>query len=376
MGSKQQQQTLNDEGRSTPPDVAEFEAIDAAVDVTSMPAVETEPTDSIGSDDGFVTAAPEPGIELFSTAALVAFIAANNRSSTDADTNQRNRALSRQLSARGPFRLLFTLPADWERELDTLEADYPHFGKFIGYLRTMCLLARLDNGVVELELPLLDGPPGTGKSTFAERLVGVIAGGYARVSMSAAESGALLGGSQETWSNSKPGLVFSTLVEGQYANPLILLDELDKVSTDSRFDPLGPAYQLLEPALARRFCDLSLPTLPIDASHVLWVATSNDASRIPEPIRQRLVQFDISLPTPEQSLAIVRSVMRLLQETYPRLLRFTLDEATVVALTGLAPREMRKRIRLACGQAAQAGRLVVFSSDLPADARQGRRMGF
>ena len=99
----------------------------------------------------------------------------------------------------------------------------------------------------------------------------------------------------------------------QRGNPIFLLDEIDMVSTDGRFDPLGPCYQLLEPALARTFVDLSVPALPLDASKIVWVATSNDASRIPEPIRQRFTRFNIPLPTPEQSLAVLRSVLRWLQ---------------------------------------------------------------
>lgn len=320
--------------------------------------------------------AEAPSVEIFSVADLTAFIASTDRSNTDADTRHRNKALGHLLMHRGGVRRLFRLPEDWERQIDLLEADYPHFREFIGHVRAMCLLARLDNGVVELEPLLANGVPGTGKSTFVERLLGILVGAYVRVSMSAAESGALLGGSQETWANSKPGLVFTTLVEGEYANPLMLMDELDKASTDATLNPLGPAYQLLETALARRFNDLSVPALRIDASHIVWMATSNDATRIPEPIRQRFVEFEIPLPTPAQSLVIVRSVLRWLQQRHPRLRLFALDDAAAYALVGLAPREMRKRLRMGCGQAAQDGRRVVLPSDLPANARQGRRMGF
>ena len=319
---------------------------------------------------------PGPCIRLFEHSALSAWIVGLPRRSSDGDINSRNRALAQGLHARSHFRALHSMPRDWEQQLDALEVDYPHFAAFFAYVRTMCALAAIDDGVVELEAALLDGLPGTGKSTVIERLAGIIGSHHVRISMSAAESGALIGGSQETWSNSKPGLVFSTLTEGYTANPIFLLDEIDKVSVDPRWDPLGPLYQLLEPALAKSFTDLSVTTLPIDASRIVWIATSNDARRIPQPIRQRFVQFDIPLPTPAQSLAVARSVMRWLQEQRPRFRRFMLDGSAEDALIGLAPRQMRKQITLGCGQAARAGRAVVTAADFPVDASQGRRIGF
>jgi len=124
------------------------------------------------------------------------------------------------------------------------------------------------------------------------------------------------------------------------------------------------------------FTDLSVPMLPIDASHILWIATANDARRIPEPIRQRFVQFDIPMPSPEQSLAVARSVMRGLKEQRPRLRRFTLVDGAEDALVGLAPRQMRKQINLGCGQAARASRTVVTAADFPVDVALGRKVGF
>lgn len=384
MGSNQQQPSLDGEVSNNLPEVdrAAVTAETSSAAPAAEPIAETdiEAAQSAAPEDDEATelppTPPEPGIMLYRYTDLVAWRENVRRSSTDRDTTDRNQAIIRVLAKRGPFRSLLRLPADWEPRLDQIQADYPHFAEFLDYVRTMCVLAMLDNGVVELELTLFDGPPGTGKSTLVACLEGLLGGAYVRASMSAAEAGALLGGSQETWSNSKPGLVFTTLTEGRYANPIFLLDEIDKVSTDSRLDPLGPCYQLLEPALAQAFVDLSVPTLPLDASKIVWIGTSNDASRIPEPIRQRFTLFNIPLPTAEQSLAVVRSVMRWLQNEHPRLRRFTLDDGAADALIGQAPRQMRKQINLGCGKAARAGRKVVLATDLPADAAQSHRIGF
>jgi len=347
---------------------------DGSTDV-SVESAHTRPTKS-GKHPLLPEPPQEPRIQLIKARDLLAFVAAMSRASTDSDVTKRNQALARSLNSHSLFRALHRLPDNWEQWLDALEEDYPYFGVFFGYLRAMCALAAQDDGVVELEFPLFVGPPGNGKSTLAQLLNGLLASGYVRVSMSATESGAYLGGSQESWSNSKPGLVFTTLTEGETANPIMLLDELDKTSIDQRMDPLGPLYQLLEPALAQNFTDLSVPMLPIDASHILWIATANDARRIPEPIRQRFVQFDIPMPSPEQSLAVARSVMRGLKEQRPRLRRFTLVDGAEDALVGLAPRQMRKQINLGCGQAARASRTVVTAADFPVDVALGRKVGF
>ena len=369
--------------RAAPVEAAELEATpfqttsvmpDGTVDIDVEPTP-TRPTKR-GKHPLLPEPPPEPRIQLIKARDLLAFVAAMSRASTDSDVTKRNQALARGLNSRSLYRALYRLPDNWEPWLDALEEDYPYFGVFFGYLRAMCALAAQDDGVVELELPLFVGPPGTGKSTLVELLVGLLAASYVRVSMSATESGAHLGGSQESWSNSKPRLVFTTLTEGETANPIFLLDELDKTSMDQRMDPLGPLYQLLEPALARNFTDLSVPMLPIDASHILWIATANDARRIPEPIRQRFVQFDIPMPSPQQSLAVARSVMRGLKEQRPRLRRFTLDDSAEDALIGLAPRQMRKQINLGCGQAARAGRTLVTAADFPVDVALGRKVGF
>lgn len=318
---------------------------------------------------------PDPHIQLFAVPDLLALRDGAGTRTTDSDIRNRNRALVRHLHATGPYRLLHRLPGDWQARLDDVETDYPHFAEFLSYIRTMCALAAADNGVVEMEWALLDGAPGTGKSTVVGRLRGLIGSDYVRVPMAAMESGAHIGGSQEFWTNSKTGLVFTTLTEGAYANPIFLLDEVDKVSADTRYDPLGPLYELLEPALATRFCDLSVPTLPIDASRISWIATSNYSVDMPDAIRQRFVLFKIPLPTPEESLCVARSVVRELKIRHPRLQPFTLDPDIFEVLAGMAPREMKKRIHRACGQAALDGRTEVRLGDFPAVAKI-HRMGF
>ena len=93
------------------------------------------------------------------------------------------------------------------------------------------------------------------------------------------------------------GKVFEALVDGEYANPVIVVDEIDKASSDAQYDPLGALYSLLEYDTAQSFTD-ELAEVAIDASQVIWITTANDARGIPDPILNRMNVFEVQAPTP------------------------------------------------------------------------------
>ena len=276
----------------------------------------------------------------------------------------------------GCIRPLRTLESNWRSDLDALERAYSNFGELFGYVRAMAALAELSDGVIVLDPILLDGAPGSGKSTIVEELAAIVAGGFRRISFSAAETGAQIGGSASSWANSTIGAVFDALVNGRWGNPMILLDELDRTSRDSRFSPLGPLFQLLEPAMSRSFQDLSVPSLTINASRIMWMASSNESSRIPDAIRQRFTHFDVPYPVGNQSHAVAQSVMQRLALAEPVIGRFTLAPDAVATLAKHPPRVMRRLIRIGCGKAAVEARFEVRPEDLPPATTQKTRMGF
>ena len=259
----------------------------------------------------------------------------------------------------GCVRPLRTLSSTWRSDLDALERAYQNFSELFLYIRAMGALAELSDRVIVMDPILLDGEPGSGKSTIVEELASIVAGGFRRVAMSAAETGAQIGGSASSWSNSTTGAVFDALVNGAWGNPMFLLDELDRSSSDTRFPPVGPLYQLLEPAMSKTFQDLSVPSLSINASRIMWIASSNDKSRIPEPLRQRLTQFTVPYPSGTESRAVVHSVMNRLALAEPVIALFTMTQDAVTALSKHPPRVMRRLIRIACGKAAQQARFLM-----------------
>src|SRR5206468_9581908 len=160
---------------------------------------------------------------------------------------------------------------------------------------------------LEITPMLLLGPPGIGKTHFARQLAELLGTGMSLVPMSSMTAGWLLSGASSQWKGAKPGKVFEALVEGQYANPVIVVDEIDKASADAQYDPLGALYGLLEHDTAESFID-EFAEVAIDASQVIWIMTANDDRCIPEPILNRMNVFQIDAPSHDQARTIARNL--------------------------------------------------------------------
>ena len=233
----------------------------------------------------------------------------------------------------GNKRQLSELPCDWTAKLNDLEQRYPNFAAVLDMIRLECQVANLSlTRVVQLPPILLAGDPGIGKTAFARDLATMLGTGIFAHSLETAQSSASLCGSSRFWSNTRTGLVFDALIDHQIANPIFLIDELDKVAADSRFDPIAPFYQLLEQHQARQFCDESIPDLPIDASHITWIFTANDIAKVPAPIFNRLVVFHVPKPTLLQGRGIINT---LFEETVVKLSQSIDDEQTAGLLKRL-----------------------------------------
>jgi len=235
----------------------------------------------------------------------------------------------------------FTVKPSALPEMEALFQELPNFTEVLEDIRKHLALCVGSNDSIELPPMLLLGEPGIGKTHFARKLSQLLGTGFGFVPMSSLTAGWVLSGASSQWKNAKPGKVFDTFLNGEYANPVIVVDEIDKASSDGQYDPLGALYELLEVETSTRFVD-EFVELPIDASGAVWLATANDASH------------DWGRQFPE-----------------------ALSDSALDKLAGLPPREMRRAVQSAFGNAKLAGRAEVSPDDVqPARSSRKPKIGF
>jgi ATP-dependent Lon protease len=278
---------------------------------------------------------------------------------------------------------LVRIPEQWRMKCQTLADDYPNFAEVVAFLRSQMALSAVSNDRVLRIAPfLLVGGAGIGKTDFMLTLADRLQAYLEIINISNAQTGCALTGAEQYWSNAQPGKLFNLIVAGEFANPLICLDEIDKARKDQSYDPLAALYQLLEPRQAARYTDLSLPDLPFDASHVLWMATANDIDAIPKPIVDRFAVFEIEEPNRDQSRIIVQNQYRRFVENDPAGAFFDEEPSpeVVEALSRYHPRQVRKTLQQCFGVAAFDERSHITIEDVlgcaPVSVGDTNRIGF
>src|SRR3990167_5798518 len=210
-----------------------------------------------------------------------------------------------------------------------------------------------------------------------DQLAELLGTGMNLLPMSSMTAGWLLSGSSSQWKGARPGKVFEALVEGEYANPVIVVDEIDKASSEAQYDPLGALYSLLEHDTAQSFTD-EFAEVAIDASQVIWITTANDSRGIPDPILNRMNVFEVQAPTPEQARGIAASLYAGIRagHDWGRLLDPEPLDDVLDCLAQMPPREMRRALMTGFGNARLDRRSTVEVADLPRAAAGRSRIGF
>lgn len=198
--------------------------------------------------------------------------------------------------------------------IDTLKENFPNFSEFIDFIKQESFLNELGLKTLTLPPALLVGEPGIGKTFLLNSLNDIIENENYFLDMGSVTAGMVLSGSSEKWGNGSPGYILNTLVNSKYANPLIILDEIDKI-TDGSNHPVIPALlTLLEKHTARNFKD-EFCSIKIDASHINWIGTANDKNIIPAPLKSRFSLFEIPNPNKEERVIFAKQVFNKICKT-------------------------------------------------------------
>jgi ATP-dependent Lon protease len=274
----------------------------------------------------------------------------------------------------GTERHLAQVEQDSLSRLNGLETRFPNLAEVITHFRrhlSLCMLS--EQHVLRMDPLLLVGGAGLGKTKLVQEIAKALSAEFYLVNCAATTAGFTLSGLDASWAEGRPGRIFEALCTGRTANPLILLDEIDKMRGDARYDAYGPLYTLLEPTTAKRFIDECL-TLELDCSHIIWIATANNAEIMPDPILSRVTRIDVRPPTGQEMRAIASSVYRDLLESEPWASAFAerLSDDVLSEIASLAPRVLRRTLldaaaAVAAERASQActnHRLTISASDI------------
>ncbi len=228
---------------------------------------------------------------------------------------------------------------DVERAQAVLDED--HFGladvkdRILDYIAVLALVGRLEGPIL-----CLVGPPGVGKTSLGRSIARALGRTFVRMSLGGVRDEAEIRGHRRTYIGSLPGRVIQAMRRAEVVNPVILLDEVDKMGQDWRGDPSSALLEVLDPEQNTTFNDHYLE-VDYDLSQVLFVTTANSLANIPEPLRDRMEIIRLPGYVDHEKHAIARQFLVPRQLAAhgldPKLV--TLDADVVPAVTRLYTRE-------------------------------------
>ncbi len=255
-----------------------------------------------------------------------------------------------------------TRPEETDLRAVKQKLDANHYGLVRVKDRLLEYLAvrRLAGKSARAQILCLIGPPGVGKTSLGKSVAEALGRAFVNFSLGGMRDEAEIRGHRRTYIGALPGRIVQKLKEAGCSNPVMLLDEVDKIGSDFRGDPASALLEVLDPEQNSRFTDHYLE-LPVDLSDVLFITTANVSHTIPPPLLDRMDVVELDSYLPEEKLHIAR------EHLLPRVLRESGLTGKDIAVTDAAVksvisdytreagvRELDRKLATLCRKAARA----------------------
>ena len=285
----------------------------------------------------------------------------------DRDRMNAVKAVTKALLAR-PMTRSVGVPLDVHAAMQRLRDLAPHVPELVEALQVPLLVSAATGAPPMMQPILLVGAPGVGKSHIALQIADLLGVPVHTVSYAANGAGGnVLSGADKNWGNSSTGVVFNALTEGEFANPVICLDEIDKASLSSAMsgpdrNPLNELLTLLEPITSSVHKD-RCAEIRVDARHIVWVATANSLTGLSPALLSRFQIIMVRKPDARAAVTIALSVTQVVSTQMGATVKPPSGEVLQLLAT-LTPRTMRRIWTGAAGRATAAGRERVTMNDI------------